>query len=121
MAELWPGGAALAVNLCRDLLQQAAVLRGGEDEQGELDGVGGGLRPGPEQVALEEKQLAPSETPQLAAPPPLNLLEIEVCETVGREALSQVSLSLPADLLVDGGLPGLALSKHHNIRALSSG
>ena len=113
MTQCWPGGAALAVNLRHDLLQQVPVLRGGEDQQDELDGVGGGLRPGSEQITLEEEQLAPVEGSSLVAST-LKFLEIEVSQTVGRVPLRQVSFSLPCDLLVYGCLSLLASSKYQS-------
>ena len=111
MTECWPGGATLTVNLCPDLLLELPVLRGRQELQGELDGVGGGLRPGSEQITLEEEQLAPGETSHPASSP-LNFLQIEVGQTVRRVSPRQVSLSLPGDLLVYGRLSGLASSKH---------
>ena len=114
MTQCWPGGAALAVNLRHDLLQQVPVLRGGEDQQGELDGVGGGLRPGSEQITLEEEQLAPGEGSSLVASG-LKFLEIEVSQTVGRVPLRQVSFSLPRDLLVYCCLSLLAASKYQRV------
>ena len=111
VAECWWGEAALPVNLCRDLQQEVPVLGGREDQQGEPDGVAGGLRPGSEQISLEEKQLAPAEGSSLAAPA-LELLEIEVSETVGRGPLGQLSFSLSRHLLVYCCLPGLTSSKH---------
>ena len=114
VTQCWPGGAALAVNLRHDLLQQVPVLRGGEDQQGELDGVGGGLRPGSEQITLEEEQLAPGEGSRLVASG-LKFLEIEVSQTVWRVPLSQVSFSLPRDLLVYCSLSLLASSKYQRV------
>ena len=117
MTQCWPGGATLAVNLRHDLLQQVPVLRGGEDQQGELDGVGGGLRPGSKQIPLEEKQLAPGEASRLVATS-LDLLEIEVSQTVGRVPLRQVSLSVPGDLLVYCCLSLLTSSKHQSVQSV---